>query len=259
MNNTMNKILSIIAILTSLIIFLYPTISISNTSGSVGGKSGSPTDNASCSACHYAGIGFGATISSDIPSSGYIAGNLYTISANINQQGINKFGFEITAEEENNGSAKTGTFFVTNNTETKFVNSNTAITHQAAGTSGTNSKSWSMNWEAPATGTGAITFYGAFLAANGDQSNSGDTYHSASLTIDEAIIQSSINLSNISNINFNSITKEILVLDNKEISIYSISGKLVLSSRKKHINLTSLSKGTYIIKSGNETLKIILN
>ena len=126
----MKKILTLFSIAFAVAVFFYPTTSNSNASGSPGGKTGSPNDVAnfnisSCTGCHYAGVGTGATITSDIPSSGYVPGNVYTITANINQSGINKFGFEITAEEANFGSAKTGTFFVTNGTETKLVNSNT--------------------------------------------------------------------------------------------------------------------------------------
>ena len=42
--------------------------------------------------------------------------------------------FEITAEE-NAGSTKTGTFFITNSGQTQLVNSNSAVTHKASGTS----------------------------------------------------------------------------------------------------------------------------
>ena len=184
----MKKYLLIIPITIALGIFFYPTTSNSNAAGSEGGKTGSPTDGASCTGCHYAGVGTGATITSDIPSSGYIPGDLYTITANINQSGISKFGFEITSEEANFGSAKKGTFFVTNSTETQPVNNNTAITHTAGGTSGSDSKSWSMNWEAPNTGTGDITFYGSFIAANGNGNNMGDTYHPATYTVNEGVV-----------------------------------------------------------------------
>ncbi|MDG2059292.1 MAG: Reeler domain-containing protein, partial [Flavobacteriales bacterium] len=201
----MKRYLLILPITITLAIFFYPITSNSNSTGSVGGKTGSPTDGASCTACHYAGVGTGATITTNIPSSGYIPNQVYTITGNIQEMGIFKFGFEISAEEANFGSAKTGSFMVTNSSETQFVNNNEAITHTAGGTSGFNSKSWSMDWEAPNSGTGSITFYGAFLGTNGDGSNSGDTYHHATLTINEAnIINSENNISSENQIVFNS-------------------------------------------------------
>ena len=186
----MKKLLSLFAILICLAILFYPKPSTSNTAGSIGGQTGSPTDGVSCTQCHYAGSGTGATITTNIPSTGYVPGTTYTITATVAQTGINKFGFEITSEK-NAGGAKTGTFFVTNSTQTKLVNSNTAITHKSAGTSGTNNKSWSMDWQAPTSGTGAITFYGAYIAANGNGQNTGDTYHSASSTFNEFICNTS--------------------------------------------------------------------
>jgi len=58
---------------------------------------------------------------------------------------------------------------------------------------------------------------------------------------------------------FNSITKTVESLDKKEISVYSLEGKLVLSSNKKYTSLSHLSNGIYIIKSENKNQKIILN
>ena len=260
-HNLMKKYLLIIPITISLTIFFYPTTSNSNSTGSPGGKTGSPTDGASCTGCHSGGVETGATITSDIPSSGYIPGGVYTITANINQSGINKFGFEITSEEANSGSAKKGTFFVTNSTETQPANNNTAITHKAGGTTGVNnSKSWSFDWQAPgfASSTGSVIFYGSFIGADGDGSNSGDTYHAATYTINEASTSTN-NISSKNPIIFNSITKTIEMLDKKEISVYSLEGKLILSSNKKYTNLSHLSNGIYIIKSENKTQKIILN
>ena len=253
----MKKYLLIVPI--ALAIFFYPTTSNSYGSGSPGGKTNSPLDGASCTQCHYAGLATGATITTNIPPSGYIANQVYTITANINQSGINKFGFEISAEEANFGSAKTGSFMITNSSETKFANNNAAITHKAGGTSGSNSKSWSMDWEAPNSGTGSVTFYGAFLGANGDGSNTGDTYHSTTLTINEEIINSASNIYSDNKIIFNSITKTLEILDNSALSIYNLEGKLMFSSNKRYTNLSYLSSGIYIVKAGNNTQKIILN
>ena len=255
----MKKILTLFSIIFAVAIFFYPITSNSNASGSPGGKTGSPTDGSSCTGCHYAGVGTEATITTNIPSSGYIPNQVYTVTANINQSGINKFGFEITAEEANFGSAKTGIFLVTNNAETKPTNSSTAITHTAGGNSGSDSKSWSMNWEAPNTGTGDVTFYGSFIAANGDGNNIGDNYHSATLTINEGVVNSTINLLKESDFTFNSVSKTIEVIDNSDLSVFSLEGKLVLSSNKKHTNLSHLPNGTYIIKSDNNSQKIFIH
>ncbi|MEC9209599.1 MAG: choice-of-anchor V domain-containing protein [Bacteroidota bacterium] len=253
----MKKALLLIPITIALAIFFYPTTSNSNSTGSVGGKTGSPTDGASCTGCHYAGLGTGATITINGLENGYVPNQVYQITAEI-QGNSNQYGFEITAEESNSGSAKAGTFFITNSTETQLTNNNKAVTHKLAGTQGTGMKIWSMNWEAPNSGTGPITFFGAFMEGNMDGSNSGDTYHSATLTISEIPVSTN-DLSSKNQFIFNSITKTIQLLANAKVYVYSTDGRLVISSNKEHTSLTHLSKGRYIIKSKNKTQKIILN
>ena len=256
----MKKSLLLIPITIAFAIFFYPTTSNSNSTGSVGGKTGSPIDGASCTGCHYAGLGTGASITTNIGGT-YVPGQVYQITAEI-QGTSSQFGFEITAEEANlAGGAKAGTFFITSSGETQLTNNNKAVTHTLSGTQSSTPgiKSWSMNWEAPSSGTGDVTFYGAFMEGNGDGSNSGDTYHAATLTISEMHVLSTNNLFSKDQFTFNSITKTIELLANAVVCVYSIDGSLVISSNKEHTNLAHLSKGTYIIKSGNKTQKIILN
>lgn len=251
----MKKSLLLIPITIAIAIFFYPTTSISNAGGSPGGKTDSPNDGASCTGCHYAGVGTGATITTNIPTNGYVPNQVYTITTNISHSGINKFGFEITSEK-NSGNTKTGSFLITNSTEMKFANNNTAITHKSGGTSGSNSRSWSMDWEAPNTGTGDITFYGAFIAANGNGNNSGDTYHSTNLTISEEIVNSVSDLSAQNNFTFNTVTKTIETINT--VSVYDISGKLVLETTNETTTLSHLKNGIYILKSESKTQKIII-
>ena len=253
----MKRYLLIIPITIALTIFFYPTISNSLPTGSPGGKTGSPTDGASCMGCHTdAQQGQGATITTNIPSTGYEPGDTYNITAALNgsvPQNIS--GFEITCEE-NATNTKTGSFGITNPTSTQFTNNSNAVTHTAAGNS---QNTWSFNWVAPTTGTGDITFYGAFIEAGYPiPSNMGDFFAEATLSFNEATVNSTINLSN-NSISFNPITKTIECLDKGEVSVYSLEGKLVLYSNKRYTNLAHLSKGIYILKSENKTQKITLN
>ena len=258
----MKKTISFIFIIFASLIIFYPLPSNSNSTGSLGGKTGSPSDGVSCTQCHYAGTANGAIITSNIPLNGYTPGETYTINVNINQSGVDNFGFEITSEETNFGSAKKGVFFVTNNTETKLVNNNTAITHQAAGVNGTNnSKTWSFDWQAPgfASSTGSVTFYGAFIGANGDGQNTGDTYHSATLTVNEASTNSVNNRIDPVEFIFNANTKDIKLLKNQDIKIFNLDGKEVMTINKNNTSLAHLSSGIYIIKSKKYSKKIIIH
>lgn len=151
-----------------------------------GGNTGSPLDGTSCakSGCHSDQNAIQnsseVSINTDIPSSGYIPGQTYTITAEILAVGNNKFGFELTAENDASNS-KVGDFSVTN-TETQFTNDSNAVTHTS---SGSGSKTWQMDWQAPSAGTGDVTFYASFNVANNNLNSSGDTIHLTNTTISE--------------------------------------------------------------------------
>src|SRR5262245_1746069 len=71
-----------------------------NNSGAPAGKTGSPGDNSSCASCH-SGATVNATgiLSSNIPSSGYVPGTTYTITATCVDATVNRFGFEISPQK----------------------------------------------------------------------------------------------------------------------------------------------------------------
>ena len=163
------------AIIVAAILF-YPQITISLSTGSPGGKTGSPMDNTDCTSCHTvtSTTSMLTSINSNIPSSGYVPGNTYTITASINPTSTLS-GFEVTCEE-NTTNTKTGVLFITNPNETQLVNSGSSVTHTVGGNS---MNTWSFNWAAPAAGTGGITFYGAFIEAGYPFGQNFDDYFSS--------------------------------------------------------------------------------
>jgi hypothetical protein len=167
--------------------FVLLTSEIEYSTGSPGGKSGSPGDGgATCTDCHGGTATFQeGWITANIPAEGYIPGETYTITATGTHEGVGKFGFEVTSE--NDGAQKAGSMIVTNSVENQLANGNQSITHKSTGTTPTgNTKTWMFDWTAPAEGTGNITFYGAFNAANGNGNNSGDVIYTSSLLVPEA-------------------------------------------------------------------------
>ena len=176
-------------------LLLTPNV-FSKLNGSPGAKTDSPTDGNNCTACHYAPVNSGnglLSITTDIPVQGYTSGQTYSITIQLTQNTINRFGFEITCEEGNFGSNKTGSFGISDPTTTKFVNNNAAVTHTQGGISGSGSKTWSMNWTAPTSSvSGGVVFYVSAIAANGDGNNSGDEVYTTSRPFSEAT--SSINI-----------------------------------------------------------------
>ena len=183
----MKKSIFILGSIIAIAILFYPQQSISLSTGSPGGKTGSPTDGVDCMQCH--GVFSTSTtisnITSNIPPSGYVPGNIYNITAVHNGAGFgDPTGFEITCEE-NTSNTKTGIFFITNSTTTQNTNNGSAVTHTTAGNS---LSTWSFDWEAPLSGTGNVTFYGAFIEAGYPIGlNQGDYFSSTTLSASEFI------------------------------------------------------------------------
>ena len=250
------KQLLLIPITIAILILFYPTNSRSTSNGSPGGKTNSPMDGQNCTSCHSGTINSGigtATITTTIPTSGYSIDSTYTITLTGVKAGCSKFGFELTAES---GNDKTGNLIITDNT-TKFINSNNAVTHKLSGTSGSSTKSWSMDWTAAANSNGNTTFYAALIFTNANGNNNMDNVFTTSLSVNEDLISTINNLSVKNDFTFNTVTKTIET--QKTVDVYDISGKLVLTINSNSINTSHLKPGIYILKSAEKTQKIILN
>jgi len=252
----MKKSLFIISITCAFAVLFYPNTSNSNSTGSPGGKTGSPMDNGDCTSCHNTTNVSGSYISTNIPTNGYIPGSTYTITANIHigTGGLSLHGFEVTAEAELPTTSKAGTFFITDNNTTKLVNNGNAVTHTAGGN---NLSTWSFDWQAPSAGHGDVSFYASFIEAGYPQGNSGDFLSYATYTVPEALVNGVNNLSTKNDFIFNSKNKTIQT--QSRVSIYDINGKLIFKTDKnKKTNLTHLKSGAYILKSKTKAQKIII-
>ena len=151
------------------------------------GYTGSPGNNGmTCASCHAGSpvtVAQGG-ITSNIPATGYIPGQSYTITITAQHPTFNTFGFMLTAETST--GAKAGTWTVTSN-ETQLTAGGSYVAHTSSGISGSNnSKIWTVQWTAPSPGVGAVTFYASINRANGNFATSGDQIQTASLTVSQA-------------------------------------------------------------------------
>lgn len=240
-------------------ILIFLTSELNYGGGSPGAKSGSPGDGgATCTACHNDGSTNPVNnwISSNIPVSGYVPGETYTITATGSHSGVNRFGFELTAEDNTN--AKTGMFTITDASGTKLTNSNNSVTHLQAGTTPSgDSKSWSMDWTAPAAGTGDVTFYAAFNAANGNGNTTGDVIYTSSHMVIENIVSSiAKNEEDLIKVYPNPFNDYIMInsdeADITDLKILNTEGSLVYQngssiSQNTKISLSGLQSGVYHI------------
>lgn len=158
------------------------------SSGAPAGYCNSPANpGATCHACHSSGPApatIPGMITSNIPVSGYAPGTTYTITATVSRQGHTRFGFEISPQDLNgNLVGSMGDL----GTETTFQQSGMYITHSSNSLLSNDTKTWQFEWTAPASGSGSVTFYGAFNITNNDGSYTGDTIVLSTSTFPEDI------------------------------------------------------------------------
>jgi hypothetical protein len=232
------------------------------SSGSPGNSTGSPGDNsATCRSCHGPGTAVfrAGLITSTIPASGYVPGTTYTITLSISETGRNKYGFELAAE--NTAKQNKGTFIITNTQQTRAISG--GVTHSTGGTSGTGgSKTWTVNWKAPAAGTGNVTFYAAFNAANGNGTDdSGDNIYTSSLPVQEAVgsglpempFQADVQLFPVPSADVLNVTAPIPANTTVSVTVTSMNGSVVKEvqatsdGEKFTIGVRELLPGTYVL------------
>lgn len=123
-------------------------------------------------------------ITSNVSSAGYTPGATYTLVATATRSGHTKFGFEVSPQSTS-GTAL-GTLVISDATNTQLTSTMHYVTHTLAGTTGTTGfHTWTFNWTAPVSGSGAVTFYGAFNITNANNANTGDTIMLSTLLINE--------------------------------------------------------------------------
>lgn len=226
------------------------------------GRTGSPGDGGkTCAAggCHNASVSdAGGIISSNVPAEGYTPGASYTITVSLDGSG--KKGLCVSPQAADgtvlgtlsagSGSQMVGKGYITHTTP---KTSNPAV--------------WTFTWVAPANGTGAVNFYGAF--ANGTFQVRKSIYTVAEKTAtgineNKALANLSLYPNPISNQEFNLAFDvkhagqfKIALTDITGKEVYVIENGLIQSSNyQQHVRLPELNKGIYFlsIQSGSELL-----
>lgn len=255
---------TLISLLIAPLIVLLFTAETNRSSGSPGGKTGSPADGENCTVCHTGSASPASNwITTNIPATGYVAGQTYQITATGTNAAAVLFGFEITAEDQNN--EKSGTFTVLDAAQTQFTNAQKAITHTSNGTTPTNgSKTWNVGWTAPPASSGEITFYAAFNAANGNGFSTDDKIHLSTTSVSPDVtnthnpVQSSLTL--YPNPSTHWLWIELPAqIENRALTIYTIRGEKVFAGQVarsgSRLNIHHWPTGIYLVKTSNTALK----
>lgn len=149
--------------------------------GTEPGYTGSPGDSLkNCTVCHGGtAVNVDNWIVSDIPSTGFIPGNRYTITATNTEVGATRFGFSVSPQALD--GKMLGTMVITDTATTKLVGDGKYATYRSAGVDGIDSRSWSFDWIAPDS-VNEVIFYGAFNS-NLDGHKEGDKTYLTQLRV----------------------------------------------------------------------------
>ena len=240
---------------------------MSNRGGSPGGRTGSTTDGSTCgtgTGCHNSAntqVIAQDMISSNIPEAGYAAGATYTLTVNPKKAGTSVWGFEMMAED----AAGTGVGTFANGTDVNTKDNGLRATHKFATTTSADKQTWSMEWTAPAAGTGDIRFYAASLAANGNGNTGGDDVVIDTLFVSENATASIADLTQIAielypNPASNFINISGYGNSNASLSVFNKLGAEVMSVPfARQIDVSNLPKGAYHLKIVNGDVAITKN
>lgn len=155
------------------------------------GYTNAPGDLGNCTACHDTfhdpNVGPGSVRMNNVPAV-YNPGQQYTLSVTVQQNNRQRFGFQITAIDQNGNRAGA----LESLGSDTLVNAETGaggrqyIEHSEIGTfpNGAASRTWQIRWTAPSTDIGTVRFWFAGNAANGDGTNREDYIYTSSASSD---------------------------------------------------------------------------
>lgn len=223
--------------------------------------SNSPTSNGSCdrAGCHNGPTASGqtVTISTDIPTDGFLEDSVYTITITAAQNGAsgsNRIGFAASVEST---SGHEGNIQVTNSGLTQKVGSQ--ITHTSSGITGSGGTiTWNFDWDAQSA-PDQTTVYAAVNFTNQNGSTSGDVIVNQTLALDKnlTIGQQEIAVHKLAA--YPNPAKEQLTLASTEVlegpfTLWSVEGKQFkveatpLDAQHWNLDLSTVPTGFYIVK-----------
>jgi hypothetical protein len=175
-------------------VILFTTVALQIDSNSAPASTTGAPDEADCttSGCHQS---FGTNSGSGSLAinfanglTNYTPGKTYTLTLEVNQSSLVRFGFQMVALK-NKDNKNVGVFTpidgTRNQVTTGFGNLSDrkyiTYTFKSTSTQTAGKNTWTFNWTAPQTDEGPVTFYAAAIAANNDGSDLGDYCYTTSL------------------------------------------------------------------------------
>lgn len=247
--------------------------------GTEPGHTGSPGDSLkNCTVCHGGvAVNVEGWITSNIPSTGFVPGQKYTIKATNTRIGHTRFGFQVSPQDLEGNLL--GTIEVTDTVTTKLVGNDKYITYRTGGVDGVDSLSWYFDWIAPDANTNEVVFYGAFNS-NHDGHKGGDVTQLSTLRVfkegftgiakNNKINQVSVYptlASDLLTIRFTglpSVATEISLFDMQGAKVTTLYNKSTLgASFEETLSLPELKTGIYFLvisqSASQHVTKIVIN
>lgn len=239
-----------------------------SSAGAPAASTGAPGEgNCSMSGCH---VDFAANSGSGkveilLPKNHYSPGEELEVTVQVSDAAMKKTGYELTALDDAGNAA--GQFELTDNYRTqllpgtgKFAN-RSYMTYTANGTGvSNNSGIWKMKWKA-GNSMGAVHFYAAGTAADGDGTQAGDYVFTTSKTIGQA---TGIGIPIAIGTAARFYASSLFVTEPMQLNLFDLNGKLIIQNHRlsESISLSHLPKGIYLARltgsHGTETLKLML-
>lgn len=268
--------LKLVVLFFTIFSFLIVNDILTNVGGSPTGRSGGAGES-TCTACHSGAVNSGPgtiSITSDAPAGVYTPGMTYTITVDIEQSGIQRYGFIVLSGYSSTENASLGTLALTNTSETqqKAAGARRYVTHRQAGTAGASgSKSWSFEWTAPGSDKGDIDFFVSGNAANNNGSTSGDRIYTSSLTlspvpvsVDERESASVVvfptrveNTLKVKVENFNSRDLQIRILNASGQEVESVRQSMIGSTFTREIDTQAWARGIYFVEVQGDDFRTV--
>lgn len=161
------------------ILLCWATLAYAFSTGPPASNTGAPGEGR-CSDCHRGSSNPNGSVKiTGLPAS-YTLGTKYNLTVTVAEVGKIRWGFQVTALRDDGSAA--GTLMVSDAASTQLISGSVSgrsrmyIEHSANGTQrGTrDTASFKLDWVAPSSDVGRVTFYVAGNAANGDGSSGND-------------------------------------------------------------------------------------
>jgi hypothetical protein len=239
---------------------------------------GSPGANSICGNCHSGGAGTTTgTVEVRKLSTGpsgpvvtqYLPDTNYIVKVVGNNASLTHFGFQLTALNSSNANA--GTFSnLPGNIHSSTVGGKLIVEHATALAKTNNQYEATFQWKAPATGTGAITFYGVINAVNNNSQTAGDKPGSPftkvlaqGVPVGVSNAEETISIQAYPNPATTQLHLKNLEKGNYDLCAYDISGKNIYNTnvtitgtgQETSINTIDWASGIYHIQLSKEGMK----